>query len=76
MRYTIDNSFHGTSMVLAIRDGDKYAAIGGGDILVGLESAAHADRDTYAIRKLRMIKADLCGSNDCRCSASVSAIEA
>jgi hypothetical protein len=75
MRYAINNSFHNTHTQVTIRDGDKYAAIGDGDVLVGLESAAHADRDAYALRKLSVIKAELCGSSNCRCSVTCCAIE-
>ena len=69
MKYKIKSKFHNTEMTITVKNAIKPIQ---GDILTALEYEAY-DRDhkhhDYAIRKLKAIKAKLCGARftSCQC---------
>ena len=67
MKYKIKSKFHNSEMTLTVKD--EILPLDG-DILCALEYEVY-DRDhthyTYAQRKLREVKAKLCGARDCQC---------
>ena len=71
MKVQLKNKFHGTKAVVSIKD--RYCGRDQVDALAALDLEVYAAREdaVYARRKLKEIKAKLCGVTDCRCTIDI-----
>lgn len=68
MKIRVTNKFHNTEAVFSIKD--EYRDSSGtldAVTLMSYEVYANNPDKAYCQRKLRDIKRDLCGSNECKC---------